>query len=280
MDSATQRCTLTISDMEGPSLFFVSGAIASFVRVYNFGLVKENCANRLKTALVSNCLDQDLIFFDKIGTGELLTTLEKDVNVTAEIVADKIPGAIRSCNSAFLGSMFLFRMSPYLCGVSLLTIPVVGIVTVALGKTSAKLTSSLRELEKRQSLFVSERFRNISTVFVNDMQCEERKIFGEFSKSIQLQSKTKYFINGVRMSFVNIATNASIIAVLYAGSRMVGSGEITQGELTSFLMRSGFVGLGFSAMSSVFTDIRTALASASRYTLFSNCDYDCMTLCI
>jgi ABC-type multidrug transport system fused ATPase/permease subunit len=265
VDSASKNSKLSASDMQGPSIFFVTGAMASFVRVYNFGLVKENSASRLKAALLGNCLEQDLNFFEEVGTGELLTTLEKDVVVTAEIFADKIPAALRSFNSALLGSVFLFRVSPYLCGVSLSTVPLVGIIAVALGKTSTALTSSLRELEKQQSVFVSERLRNIATVFVNNMQSEERDTFNKFSHSILSQSKRKYFINGIRMGFVNIATNASIIAVLYTGASMVGRGEITQGELTSFLMRSGFVGLGFSAMSTAFSDLRSSLTSAARW---------------
>lgn len=265
VDSASKNSgSVSASDIKGPSIFFITGAMASFVRVYNFGLVKENSANRLKTALVSHCLEQDLNFFEEVGTGELLTTLEKDVIITADIFAEKIPGALRSFNSALLGSVFLFRVSPYLCGVSLSTIPVVGIVAVALGKTSTRLTSNLRELEKQQSVFVSERFRNISTVFVNGMQEEEKETFNQFSRNILTQSKRKYFINGIKMSFINIATNASIIAVLYTGASMVSRQEITQGELTSFLMRSGFVGLGFSSMASVFSDLRSSLAAASR----------------
>ena len=265
VDNASKNSgSLLASDIQGPSIFFVTGAMASFVRVYNFGLVKENSANRLRTALMSNCMDQDLNFFDDVGTGELLTTLEKDVTIAADIFAEKIPGALRSFNSSLLGSVFLFRVSPYLCAVSLSTIPVVGIVAVALGKTSTQLTSKLRELEKQQSMFVSERFRNISTVFVNDMQAEEKENFNQYSQNILSQARRKYFINGIKMSFINLATNASIIAVLYTGSSMVGRQEITQGELTSFLMRSGFVGLGFSSMASVFSDLRSSLAAASR----------------
>jgi ATP-binding cassette subfamily B protein len=265
VDSATRNGSLSASEVQGPSLFFVSGALASFLRVYSFGVVRENSASRLKASLLSSCLEQDMDFFDEVGTGELLVTLEKDVAVTADIFAEKIPSALRSFNSAMLGSVFLFRVSPYLCGVSLSTIPVVGIIAVGLGKSSSKLTTYLRELEKEQGVFVSERFRNISTVFLHGTQAEERDRFNNFSKDILSQSKKKYLINGVKMGFINIATNASIIAVLYTGASMVGRGELSQGDLTAFLLRSGFVGLGFSSMASSFSDLRTSLNSAARY---------------
>lgn len=265
VDSASRSSgTLSGAELKGPSLFFITGALASFVRVYNFGVLKENSASRLKDALISNLLEQDLDFFDEVGTGELLTTLEKDVNETAEIFADKIPSALRSFNSAVFGSVYLFRVSPYLCLVSLSTIPLVGIIAVVMSKSSSRLTSALRELEKQQSVFVSERLRNMSTVFVNGTQAQERDTFNGLSQSILSQSKKKYFINGVKMSFINIATNASIIAVLYTGASMVGREEISQGDLASFLMRSGFVGLGFSSMASSFSDLRASLSSAAR----------------
>mmetsp|Transcript_29372 Transcript_29372/g.49579 ORF Transcript_29372/g.49579 Transcript_29372/m.49579 type:complete len:657 (+) Transcript_29372:162-2132(+) len=264
VDSASRTCGLSVAEVQGPSFFFVTGALASFLRVYNLGLARESNASRLKAAVLASCLEQDLDFFDEVGTGEVLTTLEKDVAVASDIFADKIPSALRSFNSAMLGSVFLYRVSPFLCGVSLSTIPLVGIIVVGMSKSSSKLMSSLRELEKEQSVFVGERFRNISTVFLNGTQYEEHEVFNKYSLSILSQSRMKYFINGIKMGFINIATNASIIAVLYTGSSMVSRGELTQGDLTAFLMRSGFVGLGFSSMASSFSDLRLSLSSAAR----------------
>jgi ABC-type multidrug transport system fused ATPase/permease subunit len=238
--------------------------IASFVRVYNLGVAKESSAHRLKTALVTSFLGRDLTFFEQAGPGELLTTLHKDVVTTADILADKMPSALRSFNSAVLGSVFLFRVSPYLCGVSLSVFPLMAVVVVGLSKSSSRLTATLRDLEKEATVFVNERLQNVATVFVNGTQAEECKNFNRFGENILSKSRSKYLINGLKMGFINIATNASIIAVLYSGAIMVGKQEISQGELTSFLMRSGFVGLGFSSMASSFSDLSTSLAAAAR----------------
>lgn len=262
VDSAASN-GLSAAELRGPGFFFITGAVASFFRVYSFGVVKENSANQLKNSLVDCCLEKDLTFFDDVGTGELLTAIDKDVPIAADIFAEKIPSALRSFNSAILGSIFLFRVSPFLCMVSLSTIPLVGVIAVGLGKTSSNISSFLRELEKEQSIFVSERFRNMSTVILCGTQSAERERFSRYGQQILSKSQRKYLLNGLKMGFVNIATNASIIAVLYTGSRMVQKGEISQGDLTAFLMRSGFVGLGFSSMSNIYPDIRSALISAS-----------------
>jgi hypothetical protein len=66
------------------------------------------------------------------------------------------------------------------------------------------------------------------------------------------------------MSFFNLSTNLSLAAVLRIGGRMIASGELTIGSLTSFALQSAFVGLGFSGLAGFYADTMKALDAAGR----------------
>eukprot|EP01034_Spumella_vulgaris_P044625 gene44625-55529_t len=61
-----------------------------------------------------------------------------------------------------------------------------------------------------------------------------------------------------------MSTNASLIAVLRVGGQMIQKGEITAGILARFAIQSAFVGLGFSGLSTFYSDLMRALDSAER----------------
>ena len=68
------------------------------------------------------------------------------------------------------------------------------------------------------------------------------------------------------MSFINIATNVSLLAVLSVGGILISRKQMSPGSLTRFAMQSAFVALGFSGLSTVYTDFRKSLDAAQRYT--------------
>jgi ABC-type bacteriocin/lantibiotic exporter with double-glycine peptidase domain len=71
------------------------------------------------------------------------------------------------------------------------------------------------------------------------------------------------------MSFINLATNVSLMAVLSFGGILIAQKKMTAGNLTRFAMTSGFVGLGFAGLSTVYTDFRKSIDAAERYELSS-----------
>jgi ABC-type bacteriocin/lantibiotic exporter with double-glycine peptidase domain len=66
------------------------------------------------------------------------------------------------------------------------------------------------------------------------------------------------------MGFINIATNLSLCAVLTVGGILISKKRMTPGSLTRFAIQSGFVALGFSGLSTVYTDFRKSLDAAER----------------
>ena len=66
------------------------------------------------------------------------------------------------------------------------------------------------------------------------------------------------------MSFINIATNVSLVAVLSVGGVLLARKELTPGGLSRFALQSAFVGLGFAQLSTAYSDFKKSLDAADR----------------
>jgi len=66
------------------------------------------------------------------------------------------------------------------------------------------------------------------------------------------------------MGFIGAASNLSLMAVLSVGGILISRKQMTTGSLTRFAIQSAFVALGFSGLSTVYSDFRKSLDAANR----------------
>eukprot|EP01039_Chlorochromonas_danica_P001412 gene1412-1535_t len=244
--------------------FFLAGSIASWLRVYCLGSALENIVRRLRADLFDSLLFQDLEYYESNQIGEVISLLENDAITAASVYTEKLANLLRSLNSSVNGSILLFRTSPRLTAVSLSVVPIVGVGAMALLRYSRGLTASLREVQAKVLSYGLERVQAITTVRLNHREEYEKEKFDQLLLSSDRLAHSKYNAEGVFMSFTNISTNLSLVAVLRMGGQMIAAGQLTLGQLTSFALQTAFVGLGFSGLGSASNEIVKALDAADR----------------
>lgn len=244
--------------------FFLAGTFASWLRIYCLGSAAESITSRLRTEIFESFLAQDISYYESVEMGDVVTLLEKDVQLSAELLTEKVANLLRSLNSAVNGSISLYSISPQLCSITLAIVPVVGIAAMTLSRYSRTLANKLREQQSKILSYGLERIRCISTVRLNHREQYEQTQFARLIEGSNSISESSFHVQGTFMSFVNLFTNMSLIAILRAGGRLVNSGHLTVGSLTSFALQSVFVGLGFSGLSTFYSDTMKALDAASR----------------
>ncbi|KAL7946258.1 P-loop containing nucleoside triphosphate hydrolase protein [Trichoderma barbatum] len=90
-------------------LYFVYLAVGQFVVTYiatvGFIYVGESISTRVREHYLESCLSQNIGFFDKIGTGEIVTRVTSDTNVIQDGISEKVSitiGAISTFVTAFI----------------------------------------------------------------------------------------------------------------------------------------------------------------------------------
>eukprot|EP01033_Poteriospumella_lacustris_P007652 gene7652-5501_t len=244
--------------------FFLAGTFASWLRIYCLGSAAESIGNRLRMEIFHSFLEQDMHFYESLEMGEVATLLESDVNLSSELLTEKLGGFLRSLNSSINGSLALYSTSPQLCSITLSIVPVVGIAAMTLSRYSRTLANKFRDQQSKILSYSIERIRCISTVRLNHREDFEQRRFSDLLTGANQLALKRFNAHGGFMSFVNLFTNMSLIAVLRSGGALVSQGKLSVGSLTSFAIQSGFVGLGFSGLSTFYSDVIKGLDAAAR----------------
>lgn len=243
---------------------FMCGSIASWVRVYCLGTSTDTISLRLRRRLFEGYMDKKVEFFDTAKAGEMVTVIEKDTVTAAQTLTDKLASGVRAINSCLNGSIMLFNISPKLCAVSLGIVPFVGVGAMMIHKQAKKLSDKLRKFESETLSYVMERLDNISTVRLNGQEMYEKQKFAVATERCYDYAAGNYYAQGSLLSFIGLATNVSLLSILFIGGGMLGKKEMSAGTLTRFAIQSAFVGLGFSGLSTFYSDMLKSVDAAGR----------------
>lgn len=250
--------------LAGAAGVFLLGSAASCVRVYCLGTATTLISMRIRKLLFDAYIDKDIEFFESSTSGELMTVLDKDVEMAAEMLTEKLANGLRSLNSAINGSIALFSIAPQLCGVSLAIVPIVGVGAMSLRKYSRLLGDKARQLEATVMSFALERIARISTVRLNGQESQEKSKYADYADQSYALSASAHYAQGTFMGFINLMSNVSLLTVLFVGGGLISKGKMTAGSLTRFAITSTFVGLGFSGLSNLYGDVNRSIDAARR----------------
>lgn len=94
--------------------YFLAGSLASWLRTLCFGTATENIVKRIRADLFDSLLSQDMEYYERSQTGEVITLLEEDTTTAASVFTEKLASVLRSLNSSVNGSFLLYKVSPKL----------------------------------------------------------------------------------------------------------------------------------------------------------------------
>merc|ERR1740130_1306246 len=99
------RATTTLA------VIFVLGGIATSIRGFLFNLAGERVVARLRAMLFTHLIAQDISFFDRNTTGELMNRLASDTTVLQSAVTINISMGMRFVAQALIGILLILLYS-------------------------------------------------------------------------------------------------------------------------------------------------------------------------
>ncbi|KAI5759209.1 ABCB10 [Gulo gulo luscus] len=243
---------------------FLCGAAANAVRVYLMQTSGQRIVNRLRTSLFSSVLRQEVAFFDKTRTGELINRLSSDTVLLGRSVTENLSDGLRAGAQASVGIGMMFFVSPSLATFVLSVVPPISILAVIYGRYLRKLTKLTQDSLAQATQLAEERIGNIRTVraFGKEMT-EIEKYAGKMDHVMQLARKealARAFFFGA----TGLSGNLIVLSVLYKGGLLMGSAQMTVGELSSFLLYAFWVGVSIGGLSSFYSELMKGLGAGGR----------------
>lgn len=243
---------------------FLCGAAANFTRVYLMQTSGQRIVRQLRSSLFSSVLKQEVGFFDKTRTGELINRLSSDSVLLGRSVTENLSDGLRAVAQASVGVGMMFFVSPKLAAFVLSIVPPLAIVAVIYGKYLRKLSKLTQDSLADATQLAEERIGNIRTVraFGKEM-LEMMKYDGKVDYVLNLAGKEAIARAGF-FGLTGLSGNLIVLAVLYKGGLLTGAANMTVGELSSFLMYAFWVGISIGGLSSFYSELMKGFGAGSR----------------
>lgn len=255
-------------EMRRPAFLLVTlyavQSVATFAYISLLSSVGERLAARMKTALFSSIIEQDLAFFDKERTGELIDRLTSDVQEFKSAFKLCVTQGLRSLIQIGGCVVTLYIISPLMTSCMVVVVPTVIIIGTFIGSFLRNMSRTAQLQAAKAINHGEEVISNIRTVraFATEEK-ESEKFKEEVSESCRLYTRLGIGI-GLFQAGTNFFLNGIVLGTLYCGGSLVASSGMTAGDLMSFLVATQTIQRSMAQLSLLFGNFLKGIQAGAR----------------
>jgi ATP-binding cassette, subfamily B, bacterial MsbA len=243
---------------------FAVQAVFNYVQQYQLAAVGEGVVADLRTRLYSHLMLLSLKFFDSRKTGEITSRLTSDVGVVQGTVSQSVASVASQTLTLLGGVVMLFVISARLSATVLVILPVLIVAARFFGKRLEKISMAFQDKVAEANSVAEEAIAGIRVVqWFGAEQVLVDRYSGSISDSYRLALR-RARLRALFVPAVQFSVFATISLVLWFGGRLVLAGEITGGDLVTFLLYTFTVAGAIGTFTGLYSQLQEALGSTRR----------------
>ncbi len=235
-----------------------------YMQSYFTSYIGHDIIRRFRNKILNNLLIQDISFFHKYRTGELISRNTNDVERVRSVVSNLIPDFLKeSLTIVGLVGVVIYQ-SPTLAFWALIVLPLAILPLSKLARKMKKISRKSQEKISDITAKLSEIFNNIEIIQANNAKEYEAKIFEKENQ--------KYF--DITMKSVKVAQLVSpmmevlgaigVCTVIIIGGMEVIEDRMTMGAFFSFLTALFMLYSPIKRISTLYNQLQEAVAASER----------------
>lgn len=238
--------------------------VFSFLRVYTFTTVSERTLADLRQHVYSKIIWLPISFFDQRRVGELISRITSDVGTLQDTFTFTLAELLRQVLMLLIGVPMIFILFPRLTIFMLLTFPLLIVAALFFGRFIRKLSKKTQDQLATSNVIVEETLHSIAVVksFTNELfeVLRYKKSLNEVVNTAIRASKYR----GVFISFTIVALFGGIVAVSWYGAYLVQAGEVSVGDLFSFVLYTTFIGGSIAGLGDIYSQLQRSVGASER----------------
>lgn len=245
------------------ALYLMQG-LSTFICISMLSKVGENVAIRMKYNLFSSILKQELEFFDKTRTGDILQRLTTDVQDFKSSFKLVIIQGLKNVTQLIGGVYALYNTSPEMTGAVAIILPTIIVIGTFFGSILRRLSKLAQEQGTKSTIIAEEVIGNMRTVraFASEStECE--RFLTEIENNGLLHKKLGYGI-GLFQASSNVFLNGIVLGTIILGGQLMTTSSLDPGQLMSFLMVTQMLQHSLGQFSLLFGHYVKGVSAGSR----------------
>lgn len=246
------------------AIAYVIDSFISFAQGFIMAGVSQRIVKGLRNTLFSKLQKLPISYFDLRTHGEIMSRLSNDTENVSSTISQSTT-QLMSNTIMILGSFVMMLIkSPLLTSASMVTIPMVFILTNTIAKRTKPLFKQQQVMLGRLNGQIEETISGIQVVKAFN---HEEKIIEEFEETnsrLRDVGIKAQILSGYLMPLMNVINNIGFTAVAAVGGSLAVKDMITIGTIASFISYSRQFSRPLNEIASIFNTLQSAVAGAER----------------
>ncbi len=245
------------------SILLVQG-IVSFIRVYLFAVVSEKSMADIRYALYDKLMRLPFSFYDNNRVGELISRITADVSLLQNTFSVTLAELIRQIAILIIGTAAIFYTTTQLSLFMLATFPVIVIFAIIFGRYIRRLSKQTQDELANTNVIVEETLQSINTVKTFTSELFESLRYKKSIGGVVTTALKAARFRAAFISFIIFVLFGAIVAIMWYGALLVQSGDMTVGELLSFVLYTTFIGGSIAGLGDQYGQVQRSIGASER----------------
>lgn len=243
---------------------FLVQAGFNYLRIYALSVVGEGVVADVRRAVYDRIVRLPVPFFDGRRTGEITSRLTSDAAVVQATVSSALAQALSQGITLIGGVILLVVLSPILSLAVLSFLPILIIAAAVFGRRLNRISTEFQDELAEANALADE---SIASIRVIKWFTAEQATTNRYDKAIRSSYSValrRARLRALFVPFVTFVGFSTLALVLWVGGRLVLTGDMTPGELVSFLLYTLVVAGAIGTFTGLYSQLQEALGASQR----------------
>eukprot|EP00930_Biecheleria_cincta_P069809 TRINITY_DN57505_c0_g1_i1.p1 TRINITY_DN57505_c0_g1~~TRINITY_DN57505_c0_g1_i1.p1 ORF type:complete len:822 (-),score=132.96 TRINITY_DN57505_c0_g1_i1:25-2490(-) len=239
-------------------------AFFSATRIWNTAKLEVRLVCRVQRILFHCILQQDVSYFDTMGTGQLTSRISSDAQMLAQIMTTNINLVLQK-SIILVGSLaFMFTLNAYLAVAYVAVALSFFLFTRWFGQLTKSLQTKIQSVTADANQVAMQAVSGIRTVRASAAEEREREHYDTENRRLLLEQLRLKMCWTCYAPLVSTIANVLTLLVLIMGSHFVATGDMRSGDLAAFLFQSQMVQDAMNTVASQIVAVYQGLGAGQK----------------
>ena len=239
-------------------------AVASAGRMYAVNWLGERVVADLRAQVFRHLATLGPAFYETTHSGEVMSRLTADTTQIKGAAGSALSQALRNTIMLVGALVMMFVTSPTLAALALAAIPAIVFPLLAYGRAVQRLSRAAQDRLADASAYAAD---NLGAVRAMAAFGQEAAVSGRFGAAVERAfgaARDRLLGRAGLTAIAIFLVVASVVGVLWFGSRLVISGEMTGGRLGQFILYAVFAAGAMAELAEVWGELAQAAGATER----------------
>ena len=245
-------------------LVLMTLVIGTFIRFYFISWIGERISNDVRLAVFNHLLTLHPHYFEVNRSGEINARLTTDTTLLQSIFGFSISMALSSVLLFIGGLIMMIITNIKLALIVLISVPVILLPMAIYGRRLRTLSRKSQDTIADIGTYAGEIVQNIKIVQSFTREPEESYAFSVEVEKAFSAAKRRILQSSLLIAAAMIIVFTGLGAMIWFGAKDVANGEISAGELASFVFYAIMVARSVAVISEIYGQLQRAAGATER----------------